>query len=204
MSDPQPLASVTPLWKPGTAQTQPGWAQPEPPQGPPRVPARYRHQLDELEQTGAVTQVRDWLDRYEPGRGLLLNGPVGAGKSTIAGAVALHFNCPYHASYWPVPDLIDAMKREMDDPPSGHPVRVKIDKRQVLVLDDIGTELGTAWQAKAINDLIAHRYDQRLTLVATTNLTMQQMGGRFGERTLSRLHEMCELVTVGGNDRRRT
>jgi DNA replication protein DnaC len=204
MSDPQPLASVVPMWKPGTAVDRPGWEQPERPKGPPHVPVRYRHTLDELDQTAPVRQVRDWLSRYEPGAGLMLTGPVGAGKSTIAGALALHFGAPYHASYWPVPDMIDAMRREMDDPPQGHPVRVKIDKRPVLVLDDIGTEMDTAWQTKAVTDLIAHRYDQQLTLIATTNLTVKQLGERFGERTLSRLHEMCELVTVGGNDRRRT
>jgi DNA replication protein DnaC len=204
MSDPQPLSNVVAMWKPGTSANRPGWDRPEPAKGPPHVPVRYRHRLADLEQTRAVNDTLAWLGRYQPGCGLLLLGPVGAGKSTIAGALALHFGAPNHASYWPVADMIDAMKREMDDPPQGHSVRVKIDKRPVLVLDDLGTELDTAWQTKAVTDLIAHRYDQQLTLVATTNLTVRQLGDRFGERTLSRLHEMCELVTVGGNDRRRS
>jgi len=54
-----------------------------------------------------------------------------------------------------------------------------------------------------LTELVAQRYDQSLTLVATTNLTPRQLEQRLGERTVSRLHEMCELVEVTGADRRR-
>lgn len=185
---------------PTAGQTAP--QPPAVPSPPPRVPAKYHVQLDDLEQTAAVTKSRSWLeDRPTPW--LLLAGPVGAGKSTIAGALAVALDTPYRCSFWPVGALIAAMKAEFDQPPEGHPVRVKIDKRHDLVLDDLGTELDSPWQTTAITDIIANRYDHQLGMIGTTNLTFGQLTERFGERTGSRLREMCTVIVVAGEDRRR-
>ena len=179
--------------------------QPEPPRTsrPPSVPAKYTTPLADLEQTQAVKAAQAWIDTYQPGKGLLLLGQVGTGKSSIAGSLATTLGAPVHASFWPVADMLSKMQDEFNQTIDGYTVRQKIDRRDALVLDDLGTELPTAWQTKALTDLVAHRYDNGLTLIATTNLTPKMLGERLGERTVSRLHEMCELVQVTGTDRRR-
>lgn len=207
MNDPQPVGDVVSIeelraswsdaWTPTVVEERP---QSSP---PPSVPARYAVDLDTLEQSKPVLQVRDWLDNYREGNGLLLVGPVGTGKSTLAGAIGRILGAPSHCSFWPVGAMIAAMKAEMDNPPDGYTVRAKIDRRAALILDDLGTELPTGWQTNVLTELVAQRYDQSLTLVATTNLTPRQLEDRLGERTVSRLHEMCELVQVTGADRRR-
>lgn len=171
---------------------------------PPAVPAKYTTPLADLEQTEAVKAAQEWIDGYQVGKGLLLLGQVGTGKSSIAGALASTLGAPVHASFWPVADMLAKMQDEFGQPQDGYNVRQKIDRRDGLVLDDLGTELPTAWQTKALTDVIAHRYDNGLTLIATTNLTPKMLGERLGERTVSRLHEMCELVRVTGTDRRRS
>lgn len=169
---------------------------------PPYVPAKYDVSLGELEQSDAVQSAAKWLrDRATPW--LLLVGPVGAGKSTIAGALAKELGAPRTCSFWPVSAMISAMKHEFKNPPEGHSVRVKIDNRSELVLDDLGTELDSAWQIKEVTDIVSHRYDHQLGLVATTNLTFGQLAERFGERTGSRLREMSTVLVVDGQDRRR-
>ena len=205
MSDPQQLGDVVNLddLRTGTSDS---WTTAPPAverATPPSVPSRYAVQLDQLDQSDAVAAVKRWIDTYEPSRGLLLAGPVGTGKSTLAGAVGLWLQAPYRCSFWPVGALMAAMKAEMDTPTDGYTVRQKIEKRPALVLDDLGTELPTGWQTNVLTELVAQRYDQSLTLVATTNLTPRQLEQRLGERTVSRLHEMCELVEVTGADRRR-
>lgn len=171
---------------------------------PPSVPAKYCTPLSDLEQTAAVKAAQGWLDSYEVGKGLLLLGQVGTGKSSIAGALGVVLGAPQRCSFWPVADMLHKMQDEFKQSLDGYSVRQKIDRRDALVLDDLGTELPTAWQTKALTDVIAHRYDNGLTLIATTNLTPKMLGERLGERTVSRLHEMCDLVQVTGADRRRS
>lgn len=204
MSEPQPLGDVISLDELRARNGPPG-PQQEPPARttPPSVPARYRADLTALEQTDPVKAARAWIDSYQPGRGLLLVGPVGTGKSTIAGALATLLQAPTRCSFWPVRALIAAIKAEMDTPREGYTVTQKITRRPALVLDDLGTELPTGWQLNTVAELIDDRYDNQLTLVATTNLTPRQLEERLGERTVSRLHEMCDLVKVTGTDRRR-
>lgn len=169
---------------------------------PPRVPPRYARTLEQLGSDATANAVRSWVADM-PTTGLLLVGPVGTGKSTAAGAVALHLGAPYRCSYWPVPDLISALKAEMGNPPQGYTVVEKIKRRNALVLDDIGTEHDTDWQRKVLTDLISHVYDQQQTLIATTNLAPAELERSLGERTASRLVEMCTLLPVTGADRRR-
>lgn len=179
---------------------------PEPggfPGKPPAVPPRYARPLADLETTDAVGKARRWIERYEPGNGLLLVGPVGPGKSSIAGALALALGAPYRCSFWPVPDLVTATKAEFGQPSESYGITERIVRRPALVLDDIGTEASTDWQRKLLTDLVAHFYDQAQTLIATTNLDPGRLSDALGERTTSRLFEMCELVPVKGDDRRR-
>jgi chromosomal replication initiation ATPase DnaA len=208
MSEPEPIGQVVNLddARRRTIDPVPPTIVVEEPAGevgrPPRVPPKYALTLDQLGDTPTADAVRAWVEA-RPTTGLLMVGPVGTGKSTAAGAIALPLGAPYRCSYWPVPDLIAAIKDEIHNPHGGHTVTQKIKNRHALVLDDIGTEHDTDWQRKVLTDLIAHVYDQELALIATTNLGPAELERSLGERTTSRLMEMCTLLPVTGNDRRR-
>lgn len=169
---------------------------------PPRVPPKYAIPLDALEQTTPVVKACTWFEE-RPTPGLLLVGHVGRGKSSIAGAIAMACQAPYRASFWPVLAMMRAMKAEFGQPLERKSIRQKLDERHMLVLDDVGTELDTAWQVTQLAEIVDHRYANELGLVVTTNLTARTLGERLDERTLSRLHGMCQLITVDGPDRRR-
>jgi DNA replication protein DnaC len=177
---------------------------------PPRVPDRYYCTLDDLEPTRAVLAARVWLDRAKADptdpRGLLLYGPVGPGKSTIAGAIATELGAPYEASFWPVADLLAAIKREYNSPNHDRDdVLVRIAKRPLLVLDDLGVGKATEWTVRdVIAGIISQRYDARQRLIITTNLSPQKLADYLDDNRLtSRLTEMAEIVEVAGVDRRR-
>ncbi len=188
-----------PVAEPPAPDTTPG--------PPPRVERRYRVPLDELEQTTAVVRARRWLDGPRD-RGLLLAGPVGRGKSAIAGAVAVVYGAPVGAHYWPTGALVEARKAEMDRPsgPDGRTrasVEDRIARRQLLVLDDLGAERPTPFSADLLGRIISARYDAEQLLVVTTNLPPNRLLDHVGDRAFSRLCEMCELVEVDGADRRK-
>ncbi|MFA9432924.1 MULTISPECIES: ATP-binding protein [unclassified Egicoccus] len=173
---------------------------------PPRVPPRYHARLDDLEQTGAVKTARVWLDRVreqpDHDSGLLILGLPGRGKSLIAGALAVEMGAPQFAQFWPTPDLIRAMQGDIGQR-DRIPVGERILRRRLLVLDDIGAEQATDWRVGELNGLLEAVYSRRMLLVATSNLTLDQFGEHLGERAVSRLHEMTDLVVVDGPDRRK-
>jgi len=205
MSDPQQLGDVVNLddLRTGTSDS---WTTAPPAverATPPSVPSRYAVQLDQLDQSDAVAAVK-------PVDGRLRAGPWAAARRTGRYRKVHLGRRGRTLAPSPVPLFVLAGRgadgrHESGD---GHPHRrvhgpAEDRETPALVLDDLGTELPTGWQTNVLTELVAQRYDQSLTLVATTNLTPRQLEQRLGERTVSRLHEMCELVEVTGADRRR-
>ena len=104
---------------------------------------------------------------------------------------------------------------------------------EVLAIDELGKGRGTDWEMYVLDEILSRRYNAgRVTLFASnytlgkdTTLKSQLSGGsaqvrtrgprfqdqmvaetleeRVGTRIFSRLHEMCELVEVVGEDYRR-
>lgn len=76
-------------------------------------------------------------------------------------------------------------------------------KVPVLLLDDLGATGRTEWTEETLYRLIDHRYTHCLPSIFTTNVAPANLGERLGERTASRLTEMCRMVPLLGEDRRK-
>ena len=73
----------------------------------------------------------------------------------------------------------------------------------LLHIDDLGAEHRTDWVLEQLYTIINARYeDERATLV-TSNLGPDELAAQIGERTVSRLEGMCELLPFHGSDARR-
>jgi DNA replication protein DnaC len=100
-------------------------------------------------------------------------------------------------------------------------------KTEVLVLDDLGSVRPTEWRWDTVRLILNTRYNDNLTTIITTNFADEPaagvvdadaprvsesfataraaarddtLGDRIGERMRSRLHEMCRIVRVDGDD----
>jgi DNA replication protein DnaC len=100
-------------------------------------------------------------------------------------------------------------------------------KTEVLVLDDLGSVRPTEWRWDTVRLILNTRYNDNLATIITTNFADEPaagvvdpdaprvsesfataraaarddtIGDRIGERMRSRLHEMCRLVRVEGDD----
>lgn len=102
-----------------------------------------------------------------------------------------------------------------DAPPSSVQRAVESDvmgryqRAGLLVLDDIGVEqvTGSGWAEDRMYQLISERHDQHRPAVFTSNLPLEDLGRRYGERTLWRIAEMCgpaNIVHLGGRNLRKT
>ena len=73
---------------------------------------------------------------------------------------------------------------------------------RLLLMDDLGVEKPSEWVREQLYTLINTRYLEGRPIIATSNTSLAQLEGRIGDRTCSRLSEMCETLHLGGKDRR--
>lgn len=145
-------------------------------------------QADTIER--AFNQARQFA-RQQQGW-LLLQGKYGCGKTHLAAAIAneaVALDLP--ALFITVPDLLDTLRYAYNDPDYTFEQRFEeIRRARLLILDDFGTQNATSWAQEKLFQIINFRYINRLPLVVTTNLSVDQIE----ERIRSRLQDP-ELVT---------
>lgn len=145
-------------------------------------------QADSLER--AYNQAQQFAQKADGW--LLLQGGFGCGKTHLAAAVAnftVEVGVP--TLFITVPDLLDALRFAYDDPTSTFEQRFEeIRNAPLLIMDDFGTQNATSWAQEKLFQILNYRYINRLPLVVTTNLLLEQIEGRIRSRL-----EDPELVT---------
>jgi len=145
-------------------------------------------QADSLER--AYNQAQQFAQKADGW--LLLQGGFGCGKTHLAAAVAnftVEIGVP--TLFITVPDLLDALRFTYNNPESTFEQRFEeIRTAPLLILDDFGTQNATAWAQEKLFQILNYRYINRLPLVVTTNLLLDQIEGRIRSRL-----EDPELVT---------
>lgn len=75
-----------------------------------------------------------------------------------------------------------------------------------LILDDIGVEKNSEKTIEALNSIIDYRYREMKHTVFTSNLALEQLANKLGDRIVSRITEMCGygrgVIEITGDDRR--
>ncbi len=170
---------------------------------------RYRHATFEgMEEQGVppgireqVDMVREYADAIEShlrdGTGLILRGPVGTMKTTLAVAVLQRcLQADHNAMFLTMASLIDAIfsAKAMS---GGEWARLEEKLRCIplLVLDDLGAEWGAGWAMTKIDAIFAERYNRRRSIIITTNLGTDEMKSRYPERIIDRLRSTTRIIT---------
>ena len=154
-----------------------------------RICRRYAEQFDALR---------------EQGKGLLLYGPVGTGKTFLAACVV---NALVDRG---IPCLMTSFARLgnlLSAPGPERQVRMdELGRYELLVVDDLAAERDTEYMNELVYSVIDARYRQGLPLIVTTNLSGAELKNPAQvkrQRTYSRLLEMCYPAEVEGKDRRK-
>lgn len=149
-----------------------------------------------------------YVDKFDEmkrnGKGLLLFGGVGTGKTFIAACIANALIDKLHpalvTNFARLTNTISGMydgKQEYID---------GLDRFDLLVIDDLASERDTEYMGEIVQNIIDARYRARLPLIVTTNLTSEELkhpAEMRKQRIYSRLFEMCIPLEVSGVDRRK-
>jgi DNA replication protein DnaC len=121
----------------------------------------------------------------EPHGWLLIHGPSGAGKTHVAAAIANRcIERGQPALFVVVPDLLDHLRSSYKpDAEMGYDALLEqVRTAPVLILDDMGTQSGTAWAQEKLFQILNHRYNAQLPTVVTTNLSIDRLDERLRMR----------------------
>ena len=150
----------------------------------------------------AMRYVNNFDDFYKDGKGLLLYGGVGTGKTYIACMIA---NALIDKGY---PVLVTNFARILSTLQGTFDKQEYLDSLnqfKLLVIDDLGVERETSYAKEQVYNIIDSRYRAGLPMIITTNLTMQKMATETeitDKRVYDRIIERCFPVEVAGESRR--
>ena len=134
---------------------------------------------------------------------LLLQGGFGCGKTHLAAAIAnyaVEMGVP--TLFLTVPDLLDMLRFSYDSDDTTFEQRFnEIRNASLLVLDDFGTQNATGWAQEKLFQIINYRYINKLPLVVTTNLSLDEIDARVRSRLSDR--ELVTDVRINAPDYRR-
>lgn len=137
-------------------------------------------------------------EKHEP-PGLILIGNVGSGKTHLAAAVSNSLKeLNIQVVFAVVPDLLDEMRATFNknEDLTENDILDGAKKAGVLILDDLGAHNYTEWTRNKLFSLLNYRLAHSLPVVITTNLDMDELEEHLGERTTSRIVELCKIYRL--------
>jgi DNA replication protein DnaC len=170
-----------------------------------------------------------FAQEYDPrdGTGLLIIGKIGTGKTHLAVGITkdLILSKGIPCLFYDYRELLKEIQNSYNAAVQTTELDVlrPVFETDVLILDELGAVKPTEWVWDTVSLILNTRYNDNRTTIITTNFEDQPaagatgsvsparaaaraetLGDRIGERMRSRLHEMCRVIKMDGNDFRQT
>ena len=156
--------------------------------------------------TSAVrAYVRRIDEHLDGGRGLWFEGDVGTGKTTLAMLVSkAALDAGRTVAIYSLPRLLAEIRTTFDEDAERSYVALldRLTAVDLLHVDDVGAEKTSPWVLEQLYALVNARYEDERAMLITTNLDRDALGEQVGQRTVSRLTEMCDVLPLYGADAR--
>jgi DNA replication protein DnaC len=203
-----------------------------------RIPKRYQHCTLDSYESGfrgadasmqhAHMSARRFAEAYPVetgGRGLLITGSIGVGKTHLAVGLLLALVEERGAQglFYDYRELLKQIQHSYNPQVNSTELDVlkPVFEAEVLVLDELGAQKPTDWVWDTVALILNTRYNDKRTTIITTNYSdlppagmgisttqraarEETLGDRIGERMRSRLAEMCVRIEMNGADFRQT
>ena len=90
-----------------------------------------------------------------------------------------------------LPRLLNLLRESIDSEAGMLDLFDRLTAVDLLHIDDLGAEKTTEWVLEQLYSIVNARYEEQRAIVVTTNLMPDELAEQIGERTVSRLVEMC-------------
>ncbi len=135
---------------------------------------------------------------------LFFIGSPGLGKTFLCNSIAKDLlDKGKSVLYKTVPDLIDSMRKykfDFDNEENNLPYLYEIYNCDLLIMDDLGTELSTQFSNQVIYNILNKRIISSKKMVISTNLSVPDFQSTYSERIVSRIIGNFEACKFMGKD----
>ncbi|MFI3237761.1 MAG: ATP-binding protein [Lachnospiraceae bacterium] len=147
--------------------------------------------------TKAVDASKHMIDEFETtNQNLLFFGDVGCGKSFLSGCIAKELiDSGYRVIYFSATTIFDIFYK------NGLYNSLKdLYNYKLVIIDDLGSEMTSSFVTTALFSLLNERIQSGLSTIISTNLSINELGTRYSEKTASRIFHSFELCNLTGPD----
>lgn len=179
--------------------------------------AKIENIASDAERSNAIREIINFIEQTKsalPNKGIYFYGPFGVGKTYFLGALAnklKEFNISSTLIY--MPEFVREIKSSLKD----DSINEKIDffkNADVLMIDDIGAEMQSAWfRDEILGSILQYRMMERLPVFFTSNYSLKQLEGQLAStragvetvkagRIIERIKQVSKEVEIVGENRR--
>ena len=150
-----------------------------------------------------VKKCREFIDDFPSAQNLLLHGSTGTGKTFLSHCIAKEimdkgYTCVYVTAFQLFDILTSqAYQKRKDHLPMSYQLIFHCD---LLVIDDLGTELNNAFITSQLFHCLNERQLREKSTLISTNLSVRNLKERYTERIVSRIIENYTICQLYGED----
>ena len=171
--------------------------------------------IPEIQMTVAdyMRQVHTWCKEYvenfeKKGGNLIFTGSTGVGKTFLTNCIAKALIDQYQSViYLSSNDLFDVFSKNKfhyDTEEEMKDMYQYILDCDLLIIDDLGTELTNAFVSSQLFSCLNNRHLRRKSTIITTNLSLEELRDRYSDRIFSRITSNYGMCKLTGHDIRIT
>ena len=153
---------------------------------------------------GAVTACRNFIEHFDNYENLFFYGTVGTGKSFLsictAGELLKRGHSVLYFSSASLFETISSYVFGQNDRSVYHHFLDDLYGCEILVIDDLGTEMTNNFVAAQLFSLLNERDLRRKSTIISTNLSLAELRDRYSDRIFSRITSTYTIMKLTGPD----